>query len=93
MWTYLEVVPWSYSNLHLSGYQQSSSVVSGYQTGISSNRTIQQKPPGLPQISMGQHESAFATRSSWDNSSLLCLSQESEDQQRQYFETNKMLQG
>jgi hypothetical protein len=32
----------------LSGYQQSSSVESGYQTGISSSGTIQQKPLGLP---------------------------------------------
>lgn len=33
----------------LLGYLHSSTVVSGYQTGISSSTVIQQKPPGLPQ--------------------------------------------
>ena len=41
MWTCLEVVLWDDSSL--SGFQQSSSVMSGYQTRISSSGTIQQK--------------------------------------------------
>ena len=55
MWICLEVVLWGNSNLLLSEYQQSSSVVSGYQTWISRRGTIQQKLLGF-QISMDQWE-------------------------------------
>jgi hypothetical protein len=56
MWTCLEVVPWGDSNLCLSGYQQSSSVVSGNQTWISNSGTAQQKQSGFHLICTSQQE-------------------------------------
>ena len=67
-------------NLCLSGYQQSSSVMSGYQRQISSRGMIQQTQPGLHQIftrQQEQPESAGDAR----RSSLPCPSQQNEDQQ------------
>ena len=52
MWICLEVV----LSDGLSGYQQSSSVGSGYQTWIGSNDMIQQKQPGLRWIAVNQWE-------------------------------------
>ena len=46
----------------LLGYQQSSSIVSGYQTQISSSDTSQQKQPGLCQISRSQQEQPEPSR-------------------------------
>ena len=75
MWTCSEVVLWGQFP-SLSGCWQSSSVVSVYQTQISSGGTIQQKLPGLC-------ESVEVTRTSQDTRcSLPCLSQQSEDQWR-----------
>ena len=60
MWTCLEVVLWDDSIL--SGYQQSSSVVSGYQTRISSSGMIQQKQLGCCWIGTSQQEWPGPTR-------------------------------
>lgn len=52
MWPVLEVVLWGDSNLHLTGYQASSSVVSGYHTQFSSGGMTEQKQTGLQQVRM-----------------------------------------
>ena len=75
MWTCLKVIHWGDSNLHLSGYQQFSTVVSGYQTWIGSSSKIQQKLPGLRQIGTSQQEWPELARTPGD---ILCSASLSE---------------
>ena len=60
------VVLWGQFQSLLSGYQQSSSVVSDYQTQSSSGDMIQQKQPGLHWINTSQLEQPGAARMPWE---------------------------
>ena len=86
IWICLEIVLWCDSNLHMSGYQQSSSKVSP-----NINQQWRQDPAETTRPPSNLHESAEVTRTSLNSrSSLSYLSQWGEDQQR--LETNEMLQ-